>query len=331
MDDRKAAVLNALVDEHIRTGHPVSSRAILESTQLGVSSATIRNDLATLENEGYVTQPHTSAGRIPTEKGFRYYVDTTDPARLRASTRERITEFFQSFHHELRSLLKQTSELLTDITAYPAVVIGPGLVGEAVHGVHLVQLGSHVLLMVLVTEAGQVTQELVRLPAAIDPAQVSRLEDALARALVGRTVQDAKEALEDAPRELPAGDAGIVSTLADAALKSETGTRELYVGGTSMLAGLWEDISKVHFILELLERESSVRWLVDNEEEGTSVLIGPELGSDELDLAVVSTSYGVDVRSAGRVAVLGPMRMNYRRTLRVVEEVGDGLTDSLSS
>lgn len=331
MDDRKAAVLNALVDEHIRTGHPVSSRAVLERTKLNVSSATIRNDLAALENDGYVAQPHTSAGRIPTEKGFRYYVDTTDPARLRAGTRERINEFFQSFHRELRTLLKQTSELLTDITAYPAVVIGPGLVGEEVHGVHLVQLGSHVLLMVLVTEAGQVTQELVRLPTAIEPAQVGRLEDALAHALVGRTLSEAKDALEASSSEASPVHAGIVATLADAALKSETDTRELFVGGTSMLAGLWEDISKVHFLLELLERESSVMRLVDNQEEGTSVLIGPELGSNELDLAVVSTSYGVDARSGGRLAVLGPMRMNYRRTIRVVEEVGDGLTDSLSS
>jgi heat-inducible transcriptional repressor len=331
MDDRKAAVLTALVDEHIRTGHPVSSRAIVETAKLGVSSATIRNDLAALEAEGYVAQPHTSAGRIPTEKGFRYYVDTTDPDRLRASTRDRINAFFQSFHHELRSLLKQTSELLTDITAYPAVVIGPGLVGEEVHGVHLVQLGSHVLLMVLVTEAGQVTQELVRLPTAIDPSQVVRLEDALAGALVGRTLADAKEALDAAPQELPASDAGIVSTLADAALKSEADTRELFVGGTSMLAGLWEDISKVHFILELLERDSSVLGLIGSQVEGTSVLIGPELGANEIDLAVVSTSYGVDVRSSGRVAVLGPMRMNYRRTISVVEEVGEGLTDSLSS
>ncbi|MDH3607263.1 MAG: heat-inducible transcriptional repressor HrcA [Acidimicrobiia bacterium] len=330
MDERKAAVLNALVDEHIRTGHPVSSRAILEATKLKVSSATIRNDLAALEADGLVAQPHTSAGRIPTEKGFRYYVDHTDPAQLRAGTRDRINEFFMSFHHELRSLLKQTSELLTDITAYPAVVMGPGLVGEQIHGVHLVQLGSHVLLMVLVTEAGQVTQELVRLPEAIEPSQVGRLEEALVQALVGRTLAEAREALKDTPKELPAGDAGIVTTLADAALKSESDTREMFVGGTSMLANLWEDISKVHFILELLERDSSVMGLVDSQAPGTSVLIGPELGSNELDLAVVSTSYGVD-KSSGRVAVLGPMRMNYRRTIRVVEEVGDGLTDSLSS
>lgn len=329
MDDRKAAVLNALVDEHIRTGHPVSSRAVLEVTKLNVSSATIRNDLAALEAEGFVTQPHISAGRVPTEKGFRYYVDTTDPARLRARTRDRINEFFMSFHHELRSLLKQTSELLTDITAYPAVVIGPGLAGEEIHGVNLVQLGSHVLLMVLVTEAGQVTQELVRLPSAIDSSQVSRLEDLLERTLVGRTLAEARQALESAPKELPTGDAGIVTTLADAALKSESATREMFVGGTSMLAGLWEDISKVHFILELLERDSSVMGLIDSQADGTSVLIGPELGADELDLAVVSTSYGLD-RSSGRVAVLGPMRMNYRRTIRVVEEVGEGLTDSLS-
>ena len=124
MDDRKAAVLRALVEENIRTGQPVSSRAIVEVTDLNVSSATIRNDLATLESEGYLVQPHTSAGRVPTDAGFRFYVETTDPTRLRAQTRERINDFFQSFHHELRSLLKHTSELLTDLTAFP--VLSPG-------------------------------------------------------------------------------------------------------------------------------------------------------------------------------------------------------------
>lgn len=331
MDDRKAVVLRALVEENIKTGQPVSSRAILEATDLNVSTATIRNDLAALEADGYLTQPHTSAGRVPTDNGFRFYVDTTDPARLRANTRERISQFFMSFHHELRTLLKQTSELLTDITAYPAVVIGPGLVEEQIHGVNLVQLSRQVMLMVLVSEAGQVTQELVRLPNALSSAQVSQLEAALERMLVGRTLSETREVLDEASKELPAEAASIVGTMAEAAIRSEADSREFFVGGTSHLASLWEDISKVHFILELLEREPSVMRLVDAKADGTSVLIGPELGSNEIDLSVVSTSYGVDEATSGRVAVLGPMRMNYRRAIKVVEEVGDGLTDSLSS
>ena len=330
MDDRKAKVLRALVDEHIRTGQPVSSRAIVENTDLGVSSATVRNELAALESEGYLVQPHTSAGRIPSERGFRFYVDVSDPANLRSQTRNKIDQFFSSFHSELRTLLRETSELLTDLTAYPAVVIGPGLESEKIHGVQLVQLESQVLLMVLITEAGRVTQELVRLPKSLDLAQVLELEGLLSWAVVGRTLEDAKAPLAEAPEQLPVSDAKLFATLSAAAMRSQDESRELYVGGTSHLAELWEDISKVHFVLELLERESELLRLI-GQGQGTSVQIGPDLGHAELDLAVVSSSFGVDESTAGRLAVLGPMRMNYRQTIRVVEEVGDGLTDNLNS
>lgn len=329
MDDRKATVLRALVEEHIRTGQPVSSRAVLENTDLGVSSATIRNDLAALEADGYVVQPHTSAGRIPTDDGFRYYVDISDPANLRSQTRNRIDQFFSSFHSELRTLLRQTSDLLTDLTAYPAVVIGPGLESEEIHGVQLVQLESRVLLMVLITEAGRVTQELVRVPKPLDQRQVHELERLLSEKLVGGTLEDARAPLSEAHEQLPTPDAKLFTAIAEAALRSQVESRELYVGGTSHLVELWEDITKVHLVLELLERESELLALV-GEGHGTSVQIGSDLGSLELDLAVVSTSFG-DKQKAGRVAVLGPTRMDYRRTIRVVEEVGDGLTDNLNS
>lgn len=330
MDERKATVLRALVDEHIRTGQPVSSRAILEYTDLGVSSATIRNDLAALESEGYLVQPHTSAGRIPTDEGFRFYIDSSDPANLRAQTRERIDEFFASFHSELRTLLRQTSDLLTDLTAFPAVVIGPGLASEEIHGVQLVQLERQVLLMVLVTEAGRVTQELVRLPRPLDQPQVIELERLLSKTLVGQTLEQARTPLAEAPSQLRPSDAKLFATISEAAMRSEDESRELYVGGTSHLAELWEDINKVHFVLELLERESELLALI-GQGQGTSVRIGPDLGHVDVDLAVVSASFGADDRKAGRVAVLGPMRMDYRRTIRVVEEVGDGLTDNLNS
>ena len=117
LSPRAGEILLDIIRTYTRSGEPVSSRTVSKHPQHGLSAASIRNVMADLEELGYLLQPHTSAGRIPTEKGFRYYVDTTDPARLRAGTRERINSFFQSFHHELRSLLKQTSEPLTDITA----------------------------------------------------------------------------------------------------------------------------------------------------------------------------------------------------------------------
>lgn len=130
LDDRRSIVLQALVEEYIRTGQPVSSRAVLEHCTVDVSSATIRNDLAKLESYGFVTQPHTSAGRVPTPAGYRYYVDHCSPSKLRLATRERIEAFFAGIHEELGKLLKQTSGLLSDISHYPAIVIGPGFGDE---------------------------------------------------------------------------------------------------------------------------------------------------------------------------------------------------------
>ncbi len=127
LDDRRSRVLQALVEEYIATGLPVSSQAILERSGLPVSSATIRNDVARLEAYGFVEQPHTSAGRVPTAAGYRFYVDHTSPARLRTATRSRIDSFFSDVHRELSRVLKETTGLLAEVSHSPAVVIGPAL------------------------------------------------------------------------------------------------------------------------------------------------------------------------------------------------------------
>ena len=136
LDDRKSRILQSLVEEHIRTGAPVSSQAILKHGSLDVSSATIRNELAALESYGFVTQPHTSSGRVPTRQGYRYYVDHCSPGHLRVATHARIEAFFADVHREVSRLLKETSGLLTDLTRLPAVVIGPERDVGALHAVH---------------------------------------------------------------------------------------------------------------------------------------------------------------------------------------------------
>ena len=133
LEDRRSQVLKALVEEYIKTGEPVSSQSVLSRSGLDVSSATVRNDLAQLESYGFVTKPHTSAGRIPTHQGYRFYVDHLAPARLRDDTRVKIDSFFLDVHRQISDLLKDTSTFVSDLTAYPAVVVGPGKVPETVN------------------------------------------------------------------------------------------------------------------------------------------------------------------------------------------------------
>jgi len=331
LDERRSRVLETLVEEYIRTGEPVSSRAVLEHSGLDVSSATIRNDLAKLESYGYVRQPHTSAGRVPTDQAYRYYVDHCSPARLRTATRARIEAFFASVHQELGRLLKDTSSLLSEISHYPAVVIGPGIGTEPVRGLHLVHLGGPVVLAVTVAKSGRVTQEVVRLGSVPTDADLDSAEAILLRCYDDQTLVDGgRRADELSANEIPDRLLRLVRAVAAALGSSVSSISELYVGGTSQLASLWEDLAHVHGVLEILETEVAVRRMLAGD-SGTSVRIGSELAVDEKDLAVVSTTYEVGGSGVGKVGVFGPMRMDYRRAIRIVEEVGEGLGDSLGS
>ena len=328
IDDRKARVLQALVEEYIRTGEPVSSHAILERSALDVSSATIRNELAKLESYGFVAQPHTSAGRIPTHQGYRYYVDHCSPARLRSATHYRIRSFFADVHREVSKLLKETSGLVSDITQLPAVVIEPQADVSRIHAVHLVRLGSTAVLVVTIAETGQVTQHVVTLGFEPTEEQLDEAERVIEGVYAGRDRDEASEDQRLSSGDLPDLVRRIIDPVHQEIQHAETTAPQLFVGGTSQLAGLWADLAIVHRMLDLLERDSDVQAILGDPADGTTVRIGEEIG-DTLDLSVVSTPFGP--RGTGRVGVLGPMRMDYRRSIRVVEEIGENLEERLGA
>lgn len=332
LSERKAQILRTLVEEYIRTGEPVSSKTVLEASSLNVSSATVRSELASLEHEGLVAQPHTSAGRIPTGRAYRYYVDHCVPARLRSQTRARIQTFFSSFHQGLSSLLKSTTELLSDITHYPAVVVGPGVAMERVRGVHLVPLGSQVLLLVVIFNRGRVTQELVRLRRPVELGDVREAERALAELFEAGSVDEILEGTVRTPQNMRAAVSGLVAEVVDAVGRIERGSREVYVSGTAQMTSVWEDLAAIRSILELLERDAMVLSILAGGPEGMGIRIGDELEmGDDLNLAVVSTRFRLGEGGEGSVGVIGPMRMDYRRTISAVEEVVETLEESLGS
>ncbi|MEA3510258.1 MAG: heat-inducible transcriptional repressor HrcA [Actinomycetota bacterium] len=328
LDDRKARVLQALVEEYIRTGEPVSSQVILERSALDVSSATIRNEVARLESYGFVAQPHTSSGRIPTHSGYRYYVDHCSPARLRSATHDRIRSFFADVHSEVSRLLKETSGLVSDITHLPAVVVSPQAEVDRIHAVHLVRLGASAVLVVTIAETGQVAQHVVTLSFEPTDSQIDEAERVLGRVYVGRDLDEANNDQRLDSGDLPDLVRRIIDPVHHEIQRVEGDSPQLFIGGASQLAGLWADLAIVHHMLDLLERDSDLQAILGESTDGTSVRIGEEIG-DTLDLAVVSTSFGS--RGSGRVGVIGPMRMDYRRTIRVVEEIGENLEESLGA
>ena len=325
LDDRKAEVLRALVETHIATGAPVSSRAVLDASGLSVSPATVRNDLASLERDGYAVQPHTSAGRVPTANAYRYYIDHLSPARLRSAIATKIDSFFTRAHAELDHMLQSTSELLADITHLPAMVMGPASANEALRGVHLVQLGDRDVLVVVVTSSGKVAKEVARFAEPVTPEILGAAEQLL-NGHVGTAISDLASVVDTTDAEPKV--AAAAGLAANAVSPAQPGG-DVFLGGTSQLADVWEDLAKVRRILDLLDHESSIYQLLSEADGGTVVRLGSELLLEDADIALVAASYVTATGDEGKVGVLGPLRMDYRRTIRVVEQVGENLGESL--
>ena len=248
LEERRADVLRALVEEFILSGEPVSSRSILEGAGLHVSAATVRNDLAALEREGYVVQPHTSAGRLPTAEAYRFYVDHINPARLNAATQTRIAEFFSSVEREISRLLKKTSQLLAEITHYPAVVVGPPPRQETIRAVDLVQLSPQAVLVVTVTGSGHVVQEVCELAFELSEDELNEAERILKQTMVGQGSDASPRPSERVRRAATAAAAAVAR-----AVDSEA---DVFVGGAPQMASAWNDLQVVQQVLEVLEREA---------------------------------------------------------------------------
>jgi heat-inducible transcriptional repressor len=323
LDDRKTAILSAVVQEYIATALPVGSTHIADAPGVGVSSATVRNEMAVLEQEGYLIQPHTSAGRIPTDKGYRFFVDhLATPGRLDATTRVQVGEFFRSAHGRLEEMLHRTSDLLAHLTNYAAVVVGPRSDAITVRYVQVVGLSATVATVVVVLGNGTVESETVDLPPGAGDAHLASASAHLSAHLGGAQLS--------APPALPPTGDEIVDKVCEtalAAVRDQSVSEHLYVGGTSAMASAFDAVEVVRDVLRTLEQQFVVVTLVsDLIQRGMSVAIGVEHGVEPLSAcSVIVSPVVVDGEHRGSVGVLGPTRMNYPQALATVEVVSDQL------
>jgi heat-inducible transcriptional repressor len=331
LDDRKASILRAIVAEYIDTAQPVGSGHLARSSGVEVSPATIRNEMAALERDGYLAQPHTSAGRVPTEKGYRFFVDSLDaPGPLGPTQRQQVKQFFARAHGEIEHMLTETSHLLSDLTDHTAVVVGPHHDRASVLAVQLVPLTARVVLLVLVLSDGSVDKRTLDLRADADEARVSAAGAHLARWLVGR-------ALSTPPEPATAtGDAATDEIVAAALIALRDGrdddTDQVFVGGAARMARSFDAVQTVRRVLELLEQQLVVVSLLhDVLDRGMSVAIGTETGLEPLsECAVVVAPYNVEGERAGTIGILGPTRMNYSQALAAVATVSQRLSKTLA-
>ena len=330
LDDRKAAILRVVVEEYIETALPVGSAHVAQAANLAVSSATVRNEMAVLEHEGYLVQPHTSAGRIPTDKGYRFFVDQLTPSgTLGPEQRQRVRDFFDSAHGELERMLYDTSRLLASLTDYAAVIVSPPHEEAVIRSAQLVGLAPQVALVVVVLGNGVVEKRTIDLPDGVDDTIVGAAGAHLAAQLVGRTLSARGLAVSSGSART---DSVVAAALDALGAGHDEESDQVFMGGVSRMAGAFDAVDTVRKVLGTLEQQYVVVTLLrDVLDRGLSVAIGSEHGLEPLaTCAVVVAPYEVDGSVGGSVGVLGPTRMNYPLALAAVALVGRRLGKRLS-
>ncbi len=337
LDERKLEVLRAIVEDYVATEEPVGSRALVERHHMNVSPATVRNDMAVLEEEGYIRQPHTSAGRVPTDRGYRLFVDRLSRIKPLSPAERRAIERFLMGAVDLDDVVHRTVRLLAQLTRQVAVVQYPSLVRSSVRHLELVSLSTTRVMLVLITDTGRVEQRLVELPGPTEEDDVTELRRLINTTLVGKSLQDAptlvQSLVDEAAPGLRSSMASVASVLLETLVERQDG--RIALAGTANVARWTLDLQgSLRPVLEALEEEVVLLKLIGEVEQGGGqprVRIGDEHEFADLrTTSVVSTGYGPGDTIVGGLGVLGPTRMDYPGTIATVHAVARYVGDLLA-
>ncbi|HXW50981.1 MAG TPA: heat-inducible transcriptional repressor HrcA [Candidatus Acidoferrales bacterium] len=333
LDRRKTSILGTVVYEYIATGEPVGSATLTQKYNLGISPATVRAELASLDEEGYLDQPHTSAGRIPSDRGYRYYVDHLMlPETLTPEERELIRAEVRRAAHQLDAVVDHASHVLSSLTRSIAFAITPRLSSQVFRHIELIRVGAHAAHVVLVTNLGLAAQATVETGQDTDVDQLLRATNNLNARLSGKALSEISlESLRAIVRDTPLPE-DLMSAIARlfAEHTGAEGERRLFAGGAHNLLDQQEfrDLRKLRAILDLLEEQQTLYQLLHGSlsSAGPTVAIGHELPSADMsECSVVTIPYKVANQNAGAVGILGPRRMQYARLIALLDCMADSL------
>ncbi|HEX4700875.1 MAG TPA: heat-inducible transcriptional repressor HrcA [Pseudonocardiaceae bacterium] len=335
-DERRFEVLRAIVADYVSNQEPVGSKVLVERYNLGVSSATVRNDMAALEEEGYIAQPHTSAGRVPTDKGYRLFVDRLSEIKPLSGAERRAIQSFLDGAIDLDDVLRRSVRLLAQLTRQVAVVQYPMLTRSTVRHIEVVRITPARLMLVLITDTGRVDQRMVDLGDVIAEDSVARLRSVLNTAMIGERLADASAKVADLPEQAPVELRDAMIRVCSVLIESLVDHPEerLVLGGTGNLTRNAADFpGSLRQVLEALEEQVVVlKLLAAAKDAGTvTVSIGNENEAQEMrSTSVVSVGYGSGGTLLGGMGVVGPTRMDYPGTIAAVRAVANYMGDILT-
>ncbi len=336
MDARKFRILQAIIDDYILTAIPVGSRTISKKYEMGLSSATIRNEMSDLEELGYLDQPHVSAGRIPSAKAYRLYVDQLLKAgKIKADDVDTLRTHFSQRTGKMEDVINRAAQVLSSITSYTALVVGPKGGEMTIRNLQLVPVSQNSALLVIVTDSGIVRDALIHVDSELDADALYAISRTLTERLAGRSLAETQDVLRALRREFAEKRdvlGGVSELVAD--VESQQTTAKIAFGGTSNILSFpeYSDVEKARSFLSLLEsKDTLLRLLEQHQNVAFTVRIGPETGVPELrDCSLVTATYSIGDHTHGTIGVIGPTRMQYGRVLGVLSAMGEQLTRLLT-
>lgn len=345
MDERKQKILKAIVQDYIATAEPVGSRTISKKFELGVSPATIRNEMSDLEELGLIEQPHTSAGRIPSDSGYRYFVNSLmDHGTLTTEEKKKINQEVAGRLGEVQEVIEYTGKLISQVTSLTSLVMGPQTRNSVLKRLYFLPYESGKAIMVTVKENGTVDNNIVDIGEDTTPEELQILANIFNDKMSGTRVQDLKKGLLSEiygelarKRRMIDGMLGILERIFED--KQLDAFEKVYLGGALNMLNQPEfrDLDKVRNLFAVFEENSKLINLLNpghpgHPEQGLNITIGSENPDEALkDCSVISATYHINGRQIGSIGVLGPTRMDYNKAITIVDYMTKSLTEMLTN
>lgn len=332
LTDRQQLILRVIVDDFIASAEPVGSRTIAKHKEISYSPATIRNDMADLEEMGYLEQPHTSAGRIPSQKGYRFYVDNfVKPVANQKLEADKIRELFQKRFMEMDQSIRQAAVILSELTNYTAIILGPEIFQTKLRQVQIIPLDQQKAVAILVTDTGTVENKVITIPPGISINQVEQMVNLINHRLRGVTLAELPNRLfsefaDEMRKNLEQYTE--LSQMINQLFVSDQGER-IFLGGTTQILSQPEfrDIEKAKNLFQLFENSDLIVQLFNETGKGLKVKIGTENENETVNqCTIITASYELDGKVVGTVGVLGPTRMDYRRVMGMINQISSDMT-----
>ncbi|MFP7493581.1 heat-inducible transcriptional repressor HrcA [Terribacillus saccharophilus] len=335
LTERQLRILQVIVDDFIETAQPIGSRAISTKQDVAYSAATIRNDMAELELLGLIEKTHTSSGRVPSERGYRFYVDhLLTPFHLTQQDTSAIKRTFSANIREMEDVVQQSAALLSELTNYTSIILGPEMLETKLKHIQILTLTDHSAVMILVTDTGHVEHRSFRIPDGMDHGEMEKVVNILNDRLAGVPLMMVPGRLKAEVQELLKQHTAHYETMFTY-LRSFMETQQpfkLYFGGKTniLMQPDFQDLNKLRSLYTMIEEEGElIAQLLKGEQNDLHVSIGTENKLDAMqDCSFVTASYTADGKHMGTVALLGPTRMEYSRVISLMHVLSKNLTSA---